>query len=424
MGIFESYDEKSTPTDADLVLIADSDDVNLITGNLETKKVTHLNLVKGVKATADQALSDAGDAQTDATQALSVAAGNSTKIGTPAGASNAADIAAHTVELAETIKRNVNNVGQIVSQQNLVASPGAAHLLNFNNGNVIKITLDSNLVLTVQNELPGGMYYLVFEQGGTGSYSVDFSALNVLWQTTENNDPPSFLTSVGSKDNVRLMFVDGEWIGHHDNTGVPVLDPGLILWNKLEDDTGVSEFGTNLIKTGSPTFSAAKYGLGQDDPANVANFMYIPRNVYEITEGTIEFWITFNQTGTVGTNRGIFGDRTNDGLFDIFDAAGTLILRITGANISVPVAGLIVSGSTVHFGITWDEVTDNRIWYIDGVSVGSNNSAPVTLSDGVGAGFIIGGKTDLTTNGSIDSVIDNIKVFNYAKTDFSDRHVE
>ena len=226
---------------------------------------------------------------------------------------------------------------------------------------------------------------------------------------------------------------------------------GVVLWNKLGSEAEVthSEFGPNGNIVGSSyAFEPAQFGDGYVRKATGDNYVSFPSSVMdEITyRGTIAIWVTPKVSQPQPYSYGIFGL--------IGDPYGWAFLPSNpGSNISLSwgdgVSGLGLQGSVrfdstaastppepaqfvatpgvpFHAAISWDingidGTADTIRVYRDGKIVGSTTNAwnPKGAERHL---LILGYGPD--SGGFNKFITDNIVIWNYAKTDFSDRFSE
>jgi hypothetical protein len=217
----------------------------------------------------------------------------------------------------------------------------------------------------------------------------------------------------------------------------------LILWNKLGSlfEVENSEVGPNGVPIGKIDFGAAKFDNGvipkQGDASSGVNF---PNNIFNPESGTVEFWFNpyfFPEPYSYGIyafvlnrNEGDlplvmnvywWGEYTSLNFDMFFDYADALPIedqsRISYNSFSPNL------NEPVHVAFVWDrngiEGSDQtqRI-YVNGELVsfgttsnwGTNNDGITRMATGIDSDY-----------GESRYAMDNIKVYNYAKTDFSDR---
>ncbi len=226
----------------------------------------------------------------------------------------------------------------------------------------------------------------------------------------------------------------------------------LVLWNKLGSESEVlnSEVGANGVLVGTQhAFEPAQFDNGYVRKAKVGEpHVEFPASVIHnlSNQGTIELWINPKTTNPVpfqhGTyalvgalvsgptapiNRGnvylFWGDGvTGRGLF-----GGVRFDDALAETPSEPTQFVATIGEPFHAAISWDidgiDDTNDRVRvYRDGQIVGSTttswNPDGTLLEDR----FWLGEGPD---SGGFDKFIsDNLKVWDFAKTDFSDRFIE
>jgi len=220
-----------------------------------------------------------------------------------------------------------------------------------------------------------------------------------------------------------------------------------ILWNKLESQSGgvvTSEIGVNGVLYGSPTFvSGVKFG----------NAVYAQTN---IVPSGVDFTFTNQKTITVEAwcqatlNSGIrsliasqyrdainpsiniyWGGNISQFTFDFYPAGeSTSYLRYRGSPATLGLTMGVVN--TFHLAISVDFTNGiakaNRVKvYVNNVlvswSINSDTSTDTHWNNSAGLGQIACAHWQAVAfNGQ--GKIDNVKVWNYLKTDFSDRNRE
>lgn len=207
-----------------------------------------------------------------------------------------------------------------------------------------------------------------------------------------------------------------------------MMPEGLVLWNKMESVSAgsiPSELGVYLTEEGTVTYTSGRYGNGayvNDGGAFYNNSAVIPLDAW-----TIEWW--FRDTSTTEEYRRWFttttGNASSGGRDIIFREHGfgnfALWLNTQWMILSYPAASY-KDGNFHHYAITYDSVTAVSKVYIDGVLLGTMSS--VVKPSAWKESIILGGYNSVITTEASIGTFDNFKVYNYAKTDFSDRFVE
>jgi hypothetical protein len=233
------------------------------------------------------------------------------------------------------------------------------------------------------------------------------------------------------------------------------LQPDPVLWNKLGSNTEVqnSVIGPDLVGRNNPLFTSCKFGNGLSATSTSScyntSWKSVLTNKYAFT---IECWIKFSSwtitngvssngllnmllyttTGSIGADNGVPGYaevsfRGTLCRFFYFDGqvayGGSNLLTdaVIPTNFSIPL------GSLVHFGFTYEFSGGVGIarMYVDGILLVSGT--PVAHLDGLNFsqdGPITIGSTSSNNYNFNGNVIDNLKIYNYAKTDFNDRFFE
>lgn len=121
-----------------------------------------------------------------------------------------------------TLTGAVNANDQVVSQPEIkdysetvaTANSGAAYAVDLTQGNIYKLTLTGNCILTLSNPPAtgkAGSLTLILVQDGTGSRTITWPA-SVKWP---NGTAPTLTTTASAVDVVQLVTVDGgtTWYG-------------------------------------------------------------------------------------------------------------------------------------------------------------------------------------------------------------------
>ncbi|MBI4978444.1 MAG: hypothetical protein HZC28_13270 [Spirochaetes bacterium] len=217
----------------------------------------------------------------------------------------------------------------------------------------------------------------------------------------------------------------------------------LILWNTLDSAYALANSvegpaGSFIGNASNYSFAAGKYdnGLQAVGQFDCANKVVFPGSVVATAKGSIEFWYKKTGAWQAGAGADLFcqgvpGSPTQNmegcistgysGHYELrFGYAGThLYTGFYNSNFT--------SNQNYHLAFVWDEAgiggsSDKIRVYVDGVLVGSTNYT-VARNVATNQPFVVGdihaasGWTEWCAQG----VIDNLKIFNYAKTDFSDR---
>ncbi|MBI4977615.1 MAG: hypothetical protein HZC28_09040 [Spirochaetes bacterium] len=227
---------------------------------------------------------------------------------------------------------------------------------------------------------------------------------------------------------------------------VSAIDTSLILWNKLDSSSSFSnsEVGSNGWFIGNSSyysFAAGKFnnGLQMTGYFDCANKAVFPGSVVSNKKQCIEFW--YKKTGAwqsgAGADlfcQGVPGSPNQNiegcistgysGNYELrFGYAGThLYSSFYNSN--------FISNQNYHLAFVWDEDGigggSNKIRiYVDGVLVGATNYG-VARNVELSQPFVVGDihATSGWPEWCAQGVIDNLKIWNYAKTNFSDRFSE
>lgn len=210
----------------------------------------------------------------------------------------------------------------------------------------------------------------------------------------------------------------------------------LILYNRLESANSISVIGGTATTTGSPTFEACKFGNGckSSSNSNYNTFTITAASINNALKYTIEFWgiplwNCTNGGSADGAYHNAVGLLSDSGKFVDFyyyqsDAfyydAGTFFWRNADSGQTW------TSGDVVHYAYVVDSSgiagsSDKARCYINGALAGASTTIALTSIGGTNVTLYV---TNSRGAGTWKGTVDNIKVYNYAKTDFSDRFNE
>ena len=210
-----------------------------------------------------------------------------------------------------------------------------------------------------------------------------------------------------------------------------------IEFNRIESDSGVaaSVAGSGYSITGSPAYAAGKYGNGINVPANNSGLVVCTSYLGDIlkTQGTIELWYKPVYASTDGTLRFITGGYGTPGptgvtLHYIYWRDGKFYFQTAKNHLHQTATAVSFSaGEWIHLAGVWDDAGINgganrTQLYVNGVLKGYYSGAIVIVGAEWNGIMNIVGFSHTTASGY--GVNDNIKVYDYAKTDFSDRFNE
>jgi hypothetical protein len=224
-----------------------------------------------------------------------------------------------------------------------------------------------------------------------------------------------------------------------------------ILWNKLGSAAEVtnSGFGPNLgffaggplpDQTGNPAYVPGVFGNGltlgpgsYGTPFRIRNVVWSTVDQYlNADRGTIEAWFKQNSDPVAFSNGvyrifdGAYGLGAGVGLWS--DAANNALnfhVGFGGTDVGVQTNVSAMNGTWIHLAGVWDRAgigasLDTVRLYVNGVVAASSTAGG--WGNTVGQLADIGGGNDANIAGTF--AVDNLKVFDTARTDFSDRFVE
>lgn len=271
----------------------------------------------------------------------------------------------------------------------------------------------AELRMTVAVEARSDNYLRVFCQGTTSEGSISrrvefWAADGTLWRRVEGEAEQALAENVTGLE-----------------TG------GLTLWSKLDGPADVTspQVGPAGFFGAGSAWEAVKFGNGFSSSPGSGRCVYFPTGgVLDPGTGTIEFWLKPEFSAEwPGMNQGKYLIDTGDfwGIQLFFDHAVY--------NIYLYVAGKTLywrpdwaPGEVVHVAIVWDsqgrEIGGGRTaaLFVNG-ALCENSPQTGTFSPlSLGTNFSLGRSSGIEA----EAAFDNLRVYDYCKTDFRDRYLE
>jgi len=216
------------------------------------------------------------------------------------------------------------------------------------------------------------------------------------------------------------------------NVALP--DGNLTLWNTLGS---LQEMGNPMVgesvgfasySGAQPEFQPCKFGYG----FKTTSYSYPtpPTSSFPNDKGTIEFWMKPNWSSS-DPNAYIMNTGGNGGILMGKDAGQPypyVILYGETLLIDSPDYSF-AAGELHHFAITWadggiDSTGDTARVYFDGKLVGSSKMVIRFWNRNISYFNIYGWGLPTGASQWLGAIIDNLKIYNAAKTSFSDRNVQ
>lgn len=208
--------------------------------------------------------------------------------------------------------------------------------------------------------------------------------------------------------------------------GIPA---SLLQWSKLESAT--CEVGPNFATTGTFIYEACKFnngGRGNVDGYLLSNItgMFVSPNA-----GCIELWIKPSAASGVGFGyTPIFQySQSVSNFVDLvlYETGMYFHLRANNVWSRFDNVSSWSAGELFHVAIAWDGagISPGKTvaCYKNGVEIGSLNNA-VAFSSNLTSGYLGYVPTDWGPGVNFNAPMDNIKVWNYGKIDFTDKDTE
>jgi hypothetical protein len=232
------------------------------------------------------------------------------------------------------------------------------------------------------------------------------------------------------------------WVGDAGSWKLAYVAP--VWWNKMESAT--STIGTNLTISGTVAYATAKFsnGMGLATTSDSTNRALI--DMIWTPKGCFEFWYKplYNYNANTG-ERVLFDFRSTLNFLMTYNTATSGIPTSFGlympnsgntSNIqgyySIASIAPFLANGLVHVAVVWDKdkgLSGGRSFelYVNGTR------APKTAGTGSDTADIYPTQATFTgrkllghssSTACINGYIDNLKIYDYAKTDFSDRNTE
>lgn len=256
------------------------------------------------------------------------------------------------------------------------------------------------------------------------------------WSTNSITGPYSSMntsgTNISAIMNMNLWVYGRDTIGNNSTTNqyyYTVTNTNLTLWGKMESAT--STIGPNFTTVGSVTYGPGVFGNGAN--LNSVNYFRVnSTNLFSPTEGTLSFWFTptWDGTNVAGLYRTLLDSGTAVGEQRMFIAHDDMDLSRfnvfgTSANISpTEWETNFISGKPIHIAVTWKA---SGIGASGHTLKGFFNGRQVAFTNGLISNqtvffdLYIGKHTSQT---GAEGRFDNLKIYNFAKTNFADRSIE
>jgi hypothetical protein len=224
-------------------------------------------------------------------------------------------------------------------------------------------------------------------------------------------------------------------------TGPSLAD--LVLWNKLGSETDVlnSEVGPDftIIPGASIAYETVMFDGGITATAeDTVSKIHVPTDMLfpgSKNRGTLEFWAKFlvDSDDPESYMRGVIGNQNHNYPYYttiIFGFKPYIWVQYGDAHVAVQsiAAPWIHAGDIVHFAVSWDKdgidgSADICRVYVDGV-LAETSTIGATWDQPPEPEFYVLSHTGGHYHSFDNIVIDNIKIYDHAKTDFSDRFNE
>ncbi|MBI4979845.1 MAG: hypothetical protein HZC28_20365 [Spirochaetes bacterium] len=318
---------------------------------------------------------------------------------------------------------------QTITVESALIASGEATIVNTATGESLTKSAPAGSTIRFNKLLPGNYTVTVKMLDAAG---------NVLFEGTS---PAAVAEGVTIPVKVAVKSKGG-------TIGISVTVQEMIMWNTLDNAFAVanSEIGPNGIITGNIQFESAVYGGGavRKDTAGAVLF---PGSIIDTVKdrGTFEAWIVPKIStlapfsyGAIGIFNGNYGwDNDIMLTWGDSDATGGLTAYFYFSGEGQP-ASLRVKeetpfvatiGQAYHIAMVWDRSgidgsTDTVRVLRDGVIIASSTQQWATGARTLPNNSVAIGGCGPDGNNYDKVIVDNVKIYNYAKSDFSNRFQE
>jgi len=197
------------------------------------------------------------------------------------------------------------------------------------------------------------------------------------------------------------------------------------LWNRMESE--ISEVGLPLLVIGTPSYMPGLFGNGLS-PTPVGD-LTIPAAAFDLDKGALEFWYTPNwSTPNSYYHEILRSEGSYDDIRLVYYDLTRVYISAWNGYCPGPAANMPMrAGQPNHFALVWNRLgingsADIARLYFNGTLVMSN-SQPIISYAPKNVRFMEFSYTNPEAS-AYGGVIDNLKIYNYSKTDFSDRSLE
>jgi len=236
----------------------------------------------------------------------------------------------------------------------------------------------------------------------------------------------------GKKPLIAKSTVIGGWENFIVTTTPPATSNRLITWCKLESIASITNpaAGPAGVITGTPLFTTGKFGTGLRIDSDIAdNVLFYPfgssKRYFGTDEFTIELWARPNG---LNLDRYIFDflrPGTNDLSYVRLRQSGSYIILhgLTNSPTGIRLPYTWATNRFDHFAVV---VSKTKVsLYTNGLLAASGGIATHVLGTQMPQELVLGIEQQmLDPQKKFVGCIDNLKIYNYAKTNFTDRLTE
>jgi len=188
-----------------------------------------------------------------------------------------------------------------------------------------------------------------------------------------------------------------------------------ILWNKMK--AAESEIGPDGVVTGG-SYVACKFNNGFQVDADSEYFTF--SSIVNGYVGCVELWLKPVSSFDDGSTDRYIWTSVGGDTYLFYDAsANAWVFTIGGQSVSL-LDSSVPDSTLIHIAASWNYSESNKAIVFRNSVQGSALTTAYTVPNDTDFRF---GNSNVNTDDA-HAILDNIKVWNYAKTDFSDREVE
>ncbi|MBX4188352.1 MAG: LamG domain-containing protein, partial [Candidatus Doudnabacteria bacterium] len=269
--------------------------------------------------------------------------------------------------------------------------------VNWNSGNVQKVTLNANTEFFLSNGQAGGDYKLILKQDATGGRTVTWPA-SIKWP---GGTTPTLSTASNGTAMVSFVYDGTNYLGSYSEySTASTLTDNIVRYWKLDEPNGNASDSVGsltLTNNNSTAYASARINNGADIERGSNNFLDTQTDIQgsTLTAYSISLWFKPESTPASGETYILASNADTPGFFRVRyqNDSGTVRLRYQQMDESDTLVNLdytvtLATTTFSHIVATWNGST--LTLYHNGSSVGTPQSLSTISSAGNTYGFALG----------------------------------